>query len=156
MGKDLLNDLLLLSGLLLLQTLATHAGLLLLVLEGLLDELNVLQTQLLADNVQISRGVDITLDVDNLSVVEASYDLEDGVDGANVRQERVAETSTGRRATGQTSNVVDRQVGRNPRLGLVFLAEPVIALVGNNDASFLGVNGCVWEVLIKVSGGSSD
>lgn len=40
--KNLLNDVLLNLGLLLLQRLATHAGLLLLVLEGLFDKLDIL------------------------------------------------------------------------------------------------------------------
>ena len=131
----------------------THTGLLLLVLKGLLDKFNVLQAELLADNVQISRGVDITLDVDNLGIVKASHNLEDGIDGANVRQERVAETSTGGRTTGQTGDVVDCQVGRNARLGLVLLAEPVISLVRDNDTSFFGLNGSIWEVLAGVLGG---
>lgn len=93
-GQDLLDRGLLLLPLPHLEALPTLAGLLLLVLESLLDELNVLQPQLLADDVKIANGVDITLDVDNLGIVKTPDDLEDGIDGANVRQEGIAETGT--------------------------------------------------------------
>lgn len=146
-GKNLLDNVLLETSLLLLQALATHAGLLLLVLESLLDELDILQTQLLADDVEITGGVDITLNVNNLGIVEAADDLEDGIDGTNVREERVTETSTGGGASGKTGNIVHGQVGGDARLGLVLLAEPVVAVVGDDDASLLGVNGGVGEVL---------
>lgn len=146
-GENLLNDFLLGAGLLELQALATHAGLLLLVLKSLLDELDILQTKLLADDVKITGRVDITLNVDNLGIVKAADDLENGIDGTNVRQERVTETSTGRRATGKTGNIVDGQVGGNARLGLVLFAEPVVAVIGNNDTSLFRIDGSVGEVL---------
>ena len=94
-SQDLLNDLLLLTGLLLLQTLTTHAGLLLLVLESLLDKLNILEPQLLADDVEITGGVHVTLDVNNLGIIEATNHLEDGIDSTNVGQESVSKTSAG-------------------------------------------------------------
>lgn len=82
--KNLLNGRLLLPGLLHLQTVPARAGLLLLVFQRLLDKLNVLQPQLFADDIQVADRVDITLDVDNLGIIEAPDDLEDGVDGADV------------------------------------------------------------------------
>lgn len=150
-GQDFLNHLLLNLGLLQLKTLAAHAGLLLLVLKSLLHKLNILESQLLADNVQITSGVDITLDVDNLSVVEASNNLEDGIDSTDVGKERVSETSSGGRTASQTGNIVDGQVGGNDRLGLVFLNQPVESLIGHNDASFFGLDCGVGKVLQAVS-----
>jgi len=64
-----------------------------------------------------------------------------------VRQEGIAQTGTSRGTTGQTGNVVDCEVGRDPRLGLVLLAQPVEASIGNDDARLLGVNGGIGEVL---------
>lgn len=145
--QDLFNGILLLLGLLDLETLTAHAGLLLLVLEGLLDELNILESQLLGNDVEISAGVHVTLNVDNLGVIEATHDLEDGVDGSDVRQESVTKTSTSRCTSCETSDIVDRQVGGDARLGVVLLAEPVISLVGHNDTSLFGVNGSVGKVL---------
>lgn len=149
-GLEVLNDLLdsglLHEKVLHLERLTTTAGLLLVVLEVLLGELDVLDAELLVDDLQVTDGVDITLDVDDLGIVEATNDLEDGIDGANVGQERISKTSTSRGTTGQTSNVVDGKVGRDARLGLVLLAKPVEAVIGNDDTRLLGVDGSVGEV----------
>jgi hypothetical protein len=112
----------------------------------LLDELNVFQAQLLGDDVQVTDGVNVTLDVDNLGIVEASDDLEDGIDGADMRQEGVTETSTSGSTARETSNIVDGQVSRYDRLGLVVLYQPVEALIWNNDARLFWVDGGIWEV----------
>jgi len=149
-GLEVLNDLLdsglLHEKVLHLKRLATTTGLLLVVLEGLLGELDVLDAKLLADDLEITDRVDITLDVDDLGIVKATDDLEDGVDGANVGQERVTETSTGGGATGQTGDIVDGQVSRDLGLGLVLLAEPVEAVIGDDDTGLFGVDGSVGEV----------
>lgn len=146
MLNDLLDSGLLHEEVLHLERLTTATGLLLVVFERLLGKLDVLDAKLLADDFQITDGVDITLDVNDLSVVEATNDLEDGIDSTNVRQEGVTETSTSGSTTGQTSDVVDREVSRDLRLGLVLLAEPVEALVGDDDTGLFGVDGSVWEV----------
>lgn len=82
--QDLFYRGLLISGVLLLQAVAAWAGLLLLGFEGLLHELNVLQPQLLGNDVQVASRVYITLDVDDLCIVEATDNLKDGIDGTNV------------------------------------------------------------------------
>ena len=130
-----------------LEALATLTGDLLLGLEGLLHKLNVLESQLLADDVEITDGVDVSLDVDNLGIVEAAHDLEDGIDSSDVRQEGVAETSTGGRTARQAGDVVDCEIGRDPRLGVVLFAQPVVPLVGDDDSGLLGVDGGIGEVL---------
>ena len=149
-GLEVLNDLLdsglLHEKVLHLEGLATTTGLLLVVLEGLLGELDVLDAELIADDLQITDGVDITLDVDDLGIVKATDDLEDGVDGANVGQEGVAETSASRGTAGQTGDVVDGQVSRDLGLGLVLLAQPVEAGIGDDDTGLFGVDGSVGEV----------
>ncbi len=146
-SKNLFYRGLLLSGLLGLQTLSTLAGLLLLVLQGLLDKLNVLEPQLLADNIEVTGRVHVTLDVDDLSIVETPNDLEDGIDGTNVRQEGIAKTGTGRGTAGQASDVIDGEVGGNSRLGVVFLAQPVVARIGDDDTGFFRVDSGIGEVL---------
>jgi hypothetical protein len=84
--------------------------------------------------------------VDNLGIIEAAHHLEDGINSTDVRQERVTQTGTSRGTTGQTGNIVDSQVGGNLRLGLVVVDEPVVPLIGNNDAGLFGVNGGIGEV----------
>lgn len=145
-GQDLLYRLLLLPSLLLLKTLAALAGLLLLHLEGLLDKLNVLEPELLGNDVEVTGGVDISLNVDDLSIVKTTDDLEDGIDSTNVGQEGVAQASTGGRATGQACDIVDGQVGRDPRLGRELVAQPVISVIGDDDAGLFGLDGGIGEV----------
>jgi len=144
--NDLLNGSLLHQEVLHLERLATTAGLLLVVLKRLLGELDVLDAQLLVDDLEVANGVDVTLDVNDLGVIEATDDLEDGVDGADVGQERVSETGTGGCTTGQTSNVIDREVSGHLGLGLVLLAQPVEAVIGHDDTGLFGVDGSVGEV----------
>lgn len=148
---DRLDGRLLLLQLLHLQALATTHGEPLQAIEMLVGELQILYPELLVDDVEIADRVDVTLDVDNLGIVEAANDLEDGIDGANVRQEGVSETGTGGGTAGQTGDIIDSQVGRHLGLGLVLLAEPVVTLIGNNDTSLeesaRRVEGSQWGVL---------
>lgn len=111
MFEDLLNSSLLFLQLLHLQRLTTSSRLLNQDLVFLLNELNVLYPELFADDLQVADGVDVTLDVNDLGIVETSYDLEDGIDGANMRKESVAETGTSRGTACQTSDIVDGKVG---------------------------------------------
>lgn len=154
--EDLGSSSLILLQLLHLKRLATTASLLGQILKGLLNELDILDAQLLADDSQIPNRVNITLNVDNLGIIEAAHHLEDGVDGTDVRQERVTETGTGGRTAGQTGDIVDSQVGRHLRLGLVVLAEPVEPLIGDNDAGLFGVDGGVRKVGRVTQGGLGD
>lgn len=103
--------------------------------------------------------------MDDLRVVEAAHHLEECVDRADVRQESITEASPGRRATGQPGDVVDREIGGDLGAGLggcsagfsrwrggkggylVVVAEPVVARIGDNNTSFFGLDGCVWEIL---------
>lgn len=121
-SQNLFNNGLFLPRLLLLEALTTLASLLLLVLQRLLDELDILQSELLADYVKVTSRVDISLDVDNLGVIETPYDLEDSINGSDVRQEGIAKTSTSGSTASQTSDIIDCKIGRDLRLRLVLLA----------------------------------
>lgn len=72
-----------------LQTLSTPPGLLLQTVQGLLYEFSVFDSKFFAYDIEVSNRVDITLDVDDLGVVEASHDLEDGVHSTDMREESV-------------------------------------------------------------------
>jgi hypothetical protein len=150
-GQNLLNSGLLLSCLLLLETLATLAGHLLLRFECLLHELNVLQPQLFANDVEIPGRVDITLDVDNLGIVKAAHHLEDGVDSSDVRQEGVTKASTGRSTACQAGNVIDCEVGGDAGFRVVFFTQPIEPIIGNDDSGLLGVDGGIGKVLCSRS-----
>jgi hypothetical protein len=89
--------------------------------------------------------------VNNLGIIEAANNLEDSIDGTNVRQESISKSGTGGGTSGQTGNIVDCQVGWNAGFWVVFLAQPVVARIGNDNASLLGVDGGIWEVLLCIS-----
>lgn len=141
MGENILDNRLLLLELLHLERLTTTGSLLLKTLKVLVDELHILDAQLLRDDLEITDGVDVTLDVDDLGVVEATDDLEDGVDGADVRQEGIAETGTGGGTAGQTSDIIDRQVGGNLRFGLLVVILLSIIHEGVDGSDGVGERG---------------
>jgi hypothetical protein len=137
---------LLLTQLLHLKRLSAALCLLAQALECLLNKLDILDPQLLADDGQITNGIDITLDVDDLSIVEAPDDLEDGIDSTNVGKESISQTSTSRGTAGQTGDIIHGQVGGNLRLGLVVFTKPVESLIRDDDTSLFGVDSGIGEV----------
>lgn len=104
----------------------------------LLHPLDILQPQLGLDDLHISERVNITLDVDDLCVVERSDDLENTIDGTDVGQERVTETGTGRGTGGETGDIDAGEEGGDSVDGLVGFAKPVETFVGDGDTGFLG------------------
>ena len=144
--QDLLHRRLLLLQLLHLQTLAPAPGLLLQILERLLHELDILDPQFLADDVEIPDRIHVPLDVDNLRIIETSHDLEDRIHGPDMTQKRIAQARPRGSPASQAGNVVDGQVGGDAGFGLVVLAQPVVSLVRDEHAGFLGVDGGVGEV----------
>ena len=94
-GQDALNGGLFFLQFLHLQRLATSCGKLLQSLEIFLDKLDILDSQLFADNTQVAYRVYISFNMDNLGIVEAPHNLKDGIDGTDVRQESVAKSGSG-------------------------------------------------------------
>lgn len=93
--------------------------------------------------------------MDNFSVVKASDNLENGIDGTNVRQESVTETLTLRSTLGQTGNIVNSDVSGDLGSGLVDVAELVETGGGDNDTGLLRLNsgeGVVGRVTKRTSG----
>ena len=82
--QDLLDCRLLLFQLLHLETLTSSPRLLADVLMCLFNKFNVLDSKFFTDDVQIPNRVDVTLNVNDLCIVETPHYLKDGVDGANV------------------------------------------------------------------------
>lgn len=83
-------------------------------LGGLAHALNVLETQLLLDDLDVAHRVDVALDVRHLGRVKAAHHVVDGVHGLDVRQERVAEAGAVGGAAHQAGDVGDGHDGRDP------------------------------------------
>lgn len=145
--EDLLNDGNLLLLLPVLETVvAGRSGVLLGHVESLLYPVNVLEPELGGDDLHVTEGVDVALNVDDLSVVESTNDLEDTVDGSHVGQESVSETGTGGSTGGKTSDVNAREEGGDLALGLVQIAEPEEAVVRDGDTRLFWLDSGVREV----------
>lgn len=112
----------------------------------LLDEFDVFDPQLLANNVEIPHWIYIALDVNDLGIVKAAYYLEDSIDCSDVRQESVAETGTSGSSSRETSDIVDCKVGRHLRLRLIRVDEPIEPLIGHNDSRLFRVDSGIREV----------
>ncbi len=146
-GQDLLDGCLLFFCLLCLETLPALASSLLLVLERLFDKFNVLESQLVADDVEVSRRVDVAFDVDDLGVIKTPHDLEDSIDGTDMGQEGIPKPGASGGTTRQASDVVYGKIGGHSGLGVVLLAEPVEPGVRNDNSCFLGVDGGIRKIL---------
>ena len=60
--------------------------------EGLGNVLKIFLEELVCDDVHVSNGVDFTFVVHNILVREASDDMEDAINGLDMRQESISKT----------------------------------------------------------------
>ena len=60
----------------------------------LLHPFNILEPEFCRDNFHVTDGVDVSLDVDNVGIVEGTNHLEDTIDGTDVGQEGITKAST--------------------------------------------------------------
>ncbi len=118
--------------------------LLLLVLNGAFDGVQVLGTELARDGVEVPHGVDRVVHVHNLVGLEATDEVEDAVHGRNVGEEGIPQARPFAGALDQAGNVGDVQVGRDLVPRLVQVAEVVEALVGHGAPGLVGVDGTVF------------
>ena len=105
----------------------------------LLHPLDILQTEFILDDGHVTRGVDISFNVDDIGVVECSNHLENTVDCTDVRQEGVSETGTGGCTSGKTGDINTGQIGSDGGLGLVQIDEPVMTGIRYEDSGLFGV-----------------
>jgi len=134
------------------------------VIDSLLALLKILLNQFVADNFEISDGVDITFSVSDFFTFKGSENLEYTIDTLNVGKESISQTSTFVSTRDQTGNIDNVQDSGNLRFGLEDLAKLVESGIGDADLSNIGINGTEREVFsgdIKFgeeveSGGFSD
>ena len=111
------------------------------------DELDILETQLVSNDFHVSDGVHAVLDVNNISIVKNANHLKDAIGGFDVGKKSIAKTSAFSSAAHKSRDVGDLEVswhnGAGPKLG----DQPIEALIGDNDATEIGVDGAEGEVL---------
>ncbi|GMR52496.1 hypothetical protein PMAYCL1PPCAC_22691, partial [Pristionchus mayeri] len=111
--------------------------------------LDVLLDQLIRDDLQITSRIHVSLDVDDVVIVEGATEMEEGVAGGDVREEGVAQSLPLRRALHQTSNVynIEERWHLRGRARLEMLDEPVESRILHHHSSLSGVDGAEGEVL---------
>ena len=104
------------------------------------DSSKVLSNQLLGDNLEITHGVNSSLNVLDVNIREGTAEVVDRIDGLNVRKELVTKTCTFGSTTDETGDIVHGQERRDLALGLVDLAQTVEARIGHGHMGVGGIN----------------
>ncbi|KAH3666022.1 hypothetical protein OGAPHI_004211 [Ogataea philodendri] len=99
-----------------------------------LGKINILESQLVGNNLQISGRVNISLNVDDVCVIETSNHLVNGINSTDIGQESVTKTFSSSSTFSQTSNIVDGDVSWNFLRWLVHFVELVKTLRRNNHS----------------------
>ena len=136
MGQKPLKDLRLMD-----KALVAALGSLLGLVNAALAHLHVGEDQLQIDDVDVPQGIGAALDVGDVAVVKAAYHMDDGVGGADVGQELVAQTLALGRAFDQTRNIDELDDGGGKFFGIVQVAEPFQPLIRHGDDAHVGVDG---------------
>ena len=108
---------------------------------ALFDGVEVGEEELGVDDVDVVERVDAAGDVDDFGIVEAADDVADGVGGADVAEELVAEAFALAGAFDEAGDVDELHGGGDEGLGLDECGDLVEALVGHGDDAGVGVDG---------------
>jgi hypothetical protein len=108
---------------------------------ALVDGVEVGEEELGVDDVDVVEGVDAAGDVDDLGVVEAADDVADGVCGADVAEELIAEAFAFGSAFDETGDVDELHGGGDEGFGFDEVGDFGEALIGHGDYAGVGVDG---------------
>eukprot|EP00128_Syssomonas_multiformis_P014504 Colp12_sorted_trinity150504_noHs@17265 len=112
-----------------------------------LSELNILKKELVVDDLKIADGINTTLDVGDILLLESTANMENTIDALNVRQESVTKTLTLRGTLHKTGNISDVEESGDIVGRLVVSNEPVEALIRDSATGLVGINCAEGEVL---------
>ena len=121
--------------------LALPLGLLLEVVDALLQAVEIGEHQFGLDGLDVGRRIDAALDVGDVIVLEAAHDVGDGIDLADVGQELVAEPLALRGAFHQSGDIDERQPRRHDLLGLGKLRQRVEPRIGHRHLADVRLDG---------------
>src|SRR5690606_28230020 len=105
------------------------------------------QHQFGVDGFDVADGVDRSLDVGDVGILEAADDVQDGVDIANVGKEFVTQSFPHRGPPHDASDVDQLQDGGDHLLGRDVLLDELQAAVGNRHGPHVGLDGAKGVVL---------
>ena len=101
--------------------------------DAAVEHLDVGEDQLEVDRLDVARRVDRAFDVDDVVVLKAAYDVHDGVDLADVREELVAEALAFRGALHEAGDIDELDRRGREFFRLIHFGELVEALVRHRD-----------------------
>ena len=105
-----------------------------------LEHFNVREDKLEVDCLYIARGVNTAVNVDNVSVFKAAYNVNDSVALADISEEFVAQTLALRGALDESCDVYELNHSGCVFFGIIHLGELVETLVGNSYYSDVGLD----------------
>ncbi len=108
---------------------------------ALVDGVEVGEEELGVDDVDVVEGIDAAGDVDDLGVVEATDDVADGVGGADVAEELIAEAFAFGGSFDEAGDVDELHGGGDEGFGLDEVGDFGEALIGHGDDAGVGVDG---------------
>ena len=103
--------------------------------------LKVGQDQLQVDGLDVACRVNRAVHMDDVVVVKAAHNMDNGVDLADMGQELVAEAFALGRATHQAGDVHELHHGRRGLFGVIELGQRLQAGIGHGDHADVGVDG---------------
>lgn len=117
------------------------ADALLLALLRLAHSFPILGTKLALDGIEITDRIDGIINVDDIVIIKATHQVENSIDGSNVRKESIAKTSTLRSAADETGNIGHLECGWDDARGLPAIYQILELLVGDDAPDDIGVDG---------------
>ena len=109
--------------------------------ELFVNALQVFDLQLGVDNIFVENRVHAARDVDDVGIIKAAHDVDDGIHFADVGQEFIAQPFAFARAFHQPGNVHKLDDGGQHALGIHEGFEDLQALVGHGNHAHVGLDG---------------
>ncbi len=125
---------------------AARSGLFLRLGKPVLDGFQIFKLQFRVDNTLVADGIDVSVDVGDVVIVETAKYVNDGVRIADVSEKFVAQAFSFRGSFDQSGNIDDFDGGRNYTFGIVYFGQLHQSLVGYGDDTYVGFDGAEREV----------
>jgi len=110
-------------------------------LQAPLEAVEIGEHELGLHRLSVANGIDGTFHMGDVAVLEAAQHMGDGVDGADVAEELVAQAFAAGRAAHETGDVDEFELGRNDLRRFRELGANLEPLVGDGDAAQIGLDG---------------
>ena len=126
--------------------LVTRYGLLLALADIILYGLQILELQLCINNTLVAHGVHRTINVSNITILEATQNVDNSIRITNISQELISKTLTLRCALHQAGNINNLNCCGDNLLRVIYLGQLNQTLIGHGDNTHVGLDCTEREV----------